>query len=445
MKSVEFDIQSFIDAIPFYVMLVDADHNILMTNDSIKKDLGIEDQDKIIGAYCPRVVHGLDEPYPGCPLEEALTSGTNVEREFYDPQTGQWVNSAIYATGFKTHQGKDIFLHFILDITKRKNAEEKIQESYDTQSLMNEILQLSLEEIPLEELLLKALDLILAMPWLAVEAKGAVFLTDEQTDTLRLSAQRNLHPETLNQCAEIYLGTCICGRAASTGVLQYVEKHDRLHELHCKDQTPHGHYCVPIKSGDKIFGVITLYLREGKTLDQRETDILLAVANSLSGVIQRKQMDSALRFREQELAIKSDNLEEMNTALRVLLKKREEDKAELGDNILSNVKSLVDIYLEKLKGSGLSKRQSAYVDVLQSNLDSIIAPFAHSLTLKNYRLTPLEIQVADLVRQGRTTKEAADILNLSARTIDFHRQNIRRKLGIMGQKANLRSILMSMQ
>lgn len=445
MKPAEFDLQSFIDAIPFYVMLVDADHHILLTNDSIKKDLGIENPKKIIGAHCPKVVHGQDEPYPGCPLEEALTSGENVEREFHDPQTGRWVNSAIYATGFKTRQGKDIFLHFIIDITKRKNAEKKIQESYDTQSVMNKILQLSLEEIPLEELLLKALDLILSMPWLTVEAKGAVFLADEKSDILRLSAQRNLLAETLNQCAEISFGTCICGRAAATGALQFVEEHDRLHEQHCQDRTPHGHYCVPITSGDRVLGVINLYLRAGKTLDQRETDILLAIANSLSGVIQRKQMDSALRLREQELEIKSGNLEEMNTALRVLLKKHEEDKAELGDNILSNVKSLVDIYLEKLKGSSLSKRQSAYVDVLQSNLDSIIAPFTHSLTLKNYRLTPLEIQVADLVRQGRTTKEAADILNLSARTIDFHRQNIRRKLGIKGQKANLRSILMSMQ
>ena len=265
MKHGEFDIQTFIDAIPFYVMLVDADHKILMTNDSIKKDLGIEDPEKIIGAYCPRVVHGLDEPYPGCPLEEALTSDTNVEREFYDPQAERWVNSAIYATELKTHQGKDVFLHFIVDITKRKNAEKKTRESYDTQSVMNKILQLSLEDIPLEKLLLKALDLILSMPWLTVEAKGAVFLADEKSDTLRLSAQRNLHPETLNQCAETSFGTCICGRTAATGVLQFVESHDLLHERHCKDQTPHGHYCVPIKSGDKSFGVITLYLKEGKT------------------------------------------------------------------------------------------------------------------------------------------------------------------------------------
>jgi PAS domain S-box-containing protein len=129
---IELDVQMLLDVIPFYVILVDEEHKILLTNKALRSDLGF-DPEKIIGGYCPKVVHGIEEPYPGCPLEEALERGQSVEREFFNPETGRWVSSAIYPTGKKTRGGRNIFAHFIIDITERKLAEEEVRKNHDLQ------------------------------------------------------------------------------------------------------------------------------------------------------------------------------------------------------------------------------------------------------------------------------------------------------------------------
>ena len=65
--------------------------------------------------------------------------------------------------------------------------------------------------------------------------------------------------------------------------------------------------------------------------------------------------------------------------------------------------------------------------------------------MKYLKFTPSEIQVSNLIKQGQTTKEIADYLNLSPRTVDFHRNKIRKKLGLNNEKANLRTHLLTIQ
>jgi len=170
-----------------------------------------------------------------------------------------------------------------------------------------------------------------------------------------------------------------------------------------------------------------------------------AVIEISRDVTRCKQAEEELKEREKELEIKTSNLEEVNAALRVLLKRRDEDKAELEEKVLSNMKELALPYLEKLKKSGLDERQSVCIDVLESNLNDIISPFLRSLSPRYLDFTPAEIQVANLIRHGKTTKEIAEFLNLSSETIDSHRKNIRRKIGIKNKKANLRTYLLSIQ
>jgi PAS domain S-box-containing protein len=444
LSETEFDVQMLLDVIPFYVMLIDSEHRILLANKALRSDCGL-DPDKMIDGYSPKAVHGSDEPYPGCPLEEAIEQGHSIDREFFNSETGRWVRSGVYPTGRKTTQGKEIFVHFISDITERKRAEEKVRKNYDIQKATNTVLRLSLEDIPLEELLDRTLDLILAIPWLAVESKGSIFMVGDEPGVLVMKSQRGL-PRTLQkECARIPFGRCLCGSAASTQRIEFADRIDSRHEITYEDMASHGHYCVPIAYAERTLGVINLYLQEGHRPEYGEREFLTAIANALAGVMVRRQTDDDLKKRERELKTKTANLEEMNSALKVLLQRREEDKKELEEKVLFNVKELVVHYLEKLRNTGLNKRQGGYVDVLASNLNSIISPFSRTLSHMYLNLTPVEIQIADLVRQGKSTKEMAGLLNVSARTIEFHRQNIRKKLGITRKSANLRTHLLSLQ
>ncbi len=168
----------------------------------------------------------------------------------------------------------------------------------------------------------------------------------------------------------------------------------------------------------------------------------------LCGVIRditdRMRMEETLKSRQDALKAKKLELQEVNAALRVLLKGRDRDRSELEEKVLSNVKELVAPYIHKLMKSRLDTKQMTYLRILQSNLNDIVSPFVHQLSSKYSALTPKEIQVAQLVREGNTTREIGELLNSSKRTIESHRQSIRIKLGVKDTKANLRSLLSSM-
>jgi PAS domain S-box-containing protein len=162
-------------------------------------------------------------------------------------------------------------------------------------------------------------------------------------------------------------------------------------------------------------------------------------------ITEQEQKDRALREKDRQLEIKATSLQEVNTALRVLLEKRQKDERDLEEKILCHVKDLVFPYLEKLKRSSLDATQASCVAVIESNLTDIISPFAQRLSSKYLRLTPSEIRVADLVKDGKNTKEMADFMHLSQRTVESYRDSIRKKLGIKNTKTNLRTYLLSLE
>jgi len=159
---------------------------------------------------------------------------------------------------------------------------------------------------------------------------------------------------------------------------------------------------------------------------------------------ERQKAEQELRIREKELKTQSQNLEEANTALKVLLKMREEDKIKLEQDVLSNVRETVFPFIEKLKQGRLEATDLSCISMIEGNLNNIISPFLRNLTVHHFNLTPRETQIANLVKEGKTTKEIADVMNVSTKSVDFHRNNIRIKLGLKNRKANLRSALLSL-
>jgi PAS domain S-box-containing protein len=141
----------------------------------------------------------------------------------------------------------------------------------------------------------------------------------------------------------------------------------------------------------------------------------------------------------------AEELENTNTALRVLLKQVHENKAEMENKVLDNFTRLVNPYLDLLDENLARTPQHEYIRVIQENIKKITSSFSLKLSSSYLGLSPREIQVADLVRQGRANKEAARILNISINAVEFHRNNLRKKLGLQNKKINLRTYLLSMQ
>lgn len=162
---------------------------------------------------------------------------------------------------------------------------------------------------------------------------------------------------------------------------------------------------------------------------------------SLTDITEQMRTETDLRKREQELQRKSKSLEETNTALKVLLQQREQDKVELEDKVLSNVMKTVLPYLEKLKSNRIGSRDLDALNIVEANLKNIISPFAHRLSAKHLNLTPRELQVANLIRGGKTTKEIANMIGVCAGAVSLHRNHIRKKLGLNKKKVNLQSYL----
>jgi ATP/maltotriose-dependent transcriptional regulator MalT len=157
------------------------------------------------------------------------------------------------------------------------------------------------------------------------------------------------------------------------------------------------------------------------------------------------ELSRKVKERTKELEIKRNSLAEVNTALEILLNKREEDKSGLENDVLLNVKEMILPYIEKIKKTDLDERQETLLSIIETNIDEIISPFSRGLSLHFLALTPTEIQIANLIKIGKSSKQIAEILKKSPRTVDTHRKNIREKIGLKKKRANLRSRLLSLQ
>lgn len=151
-----------------------------------------------------------------------------------------------------------------------------------------------------------------------------------------------------------------------------------------------------------------------------------------------------LAEKEQNIREQAEKLEESNIALKVLLDHRQKDRNQLEENMLANTRTLVLPYVQQLMETRLPKRERTIVEIIAERLDEITSPFLNRLTALNNVLTPQEIKVAVMVREGRSSAEIADVLMISVSGIDFHRKQIRKKLGMTGSGRNLRSYLLSL-
>ena len=189
------------------------------------------------------------------------------------------------------------------------------------------------------------------------------------------------------------------------------------------------------------------YLEERPPADEgpflkEERALLDAVADQIGHIATRISAEMELQESNRQLTLERQALQESNTALRIVLARIEQEKQEIHRDINTNVEKVLMPVLHAL-ASQLSPAQKKYVDILQTNLDEISSPFISRLSLSYHSMTPTEIAICNLIRNGMRTKEIAEIRGVSEATINRHREKIRRKLKIINQDVNLATFLQS--
>ncbi len=170
----------------------------------------------------------------------------------------------------------------------------------------------------------------------------------------------------------------------------------------------------------------------------------LCMTGSFVDITEQRRMEKELMESQAELEERTRMLEEANTTLKVLLQRRAEDKNALVERVQLNTKELVLPLVKRLRKTSLNPRQLSSLDIIESNLKNITSSFSHLLSSRHQELTSMEIRVADLIREGKNTREIAELMNLSPRTIESHRESLRKKMGIRDRRENLRLHLLSL-
>jgi len=358
----------------------------------------------ITGKICWQSIQNQQGPCDSCANEQLLTpegQSTGVYIwEQYNATLGIWFLNQVRA--IEWIDGRVVWLEIATNITKRKLAEKAVQE-----------IQLQQKAI---------LDNIPDMAWLKDRESRFIAVNEA------FGKACGLKPENLVGMTDLDIWPIELAE-------RYREDDKRVIECGRRKQVEEP---LVDKDGRER------WIETIKTPIYNDNGEIIGTAGIARDITRRKRAENELKNRERELDAKSRNLEEVNIALKVLLKRREEDKVELEEKVLANVKELVAPYIEKLRRTRTDIDQTAYINIIETHLDDIISPFLRNLTSKYPNLTPREIQITNLIKEGKTTKEIADILNSSSGAIDFHRNNIRNKLGLKNKNANLRSHLLSL-
>ncbi|MCE5265571.1 MAG: PAS domain S-box protein [Deltaproteobacteria bacterium] len=181
-----------------------------------------------------------------------------------------------------------------------------------------------------------------------------------------------------------------------------------------------------------------------RMVTERTAELYAKNEQLVQEIRERKRAETALRRKTRELERHTAKLEEFNVALKVLLDKREGDRTDLEDKVMANLKHLVFPHVEALKTKIRDKESRILLEVLEGNLQKVTSSFSQRLSSQYMNLTPTEIKVANLVKEGKSIKEIAEMMAVSHFTIDIHRFHIRKKLGLKSRKINLQSYLQSL-
>ena len=165
----------------------------------------------------------------------------------------------------------------------------------EIREVLSRLVDLSVASASLEEQLQLALEHIASISWLTPQSKGAVLLVEDDPDVLVMRAQIGLPAPLLGICGRVPFGRCMCGRAAASREVQHASHVDDRHDITYAGISQHGHYCVPILLGERLLGVLNLYISSGHAWQEGEVEFLRTVAAVLAGLIEHRRTEDAQR------------------------------------------------------------------------------------------------------------------------------------------------------
>ncbi len=193
----------------------------------------------------------------------------------------------------------------------------------------------------------------------------------------------------------------------------------------------------------KIDPELDMIMITGHTGTYTYSDIIKAgAADFIAKPFQLAELRAKMERISRERQMQRE-LRELNIALGVLLQRAEKDRETLSESIAINVQELILPYVDKLKTGRLCKEQKTDIEMLEANLLEICSPFMKNMSLQNAHISPMEVQVANLIKVGKRNKEIASILGISLNTVMTHRYRLRSKLGLNQKKVNLAAYLNS--
>ena len=245
-----------------------------------------------------------------------------------------------------------------------------------------------------------------------------------------------------------------CERLTGYSALEFIENPSILREIvHPDDQDHFERHIIESHLRTEICRLDFRIIR--RDYEQRWIEHCCQPVTDLKGaylgrrcsnrdITYQKLIESDLINQQKVLVNKSISLEKTNQALKTLLDQREIEKKSIEQSMVSNLKRYVLPYLDDLEQQNIGKDTQTYLNIIRSNIEQLISPISKSLGGAYLALTPTEIKVADLIRQGRSTKSIAASLNTSGSTIEKHRNKIRKKLNVLKKKVNLYTYLNSL-
>jgi PAS domain S-box-containing protein len=389
-----------------------ADFTVLGANKAFTDALGL-DANSIIGKHCYELTHHRSAPcvhsHHPCPLMETLKTGkpSIMEHIHFDSADGERVVE-VSAFPIRDERGEiQQIVHVDRDITERKKMLETLKKSEERLRLIYEKSLIALGFIDQDGIVTDCNDAL------------SKIIGSPRKMLIGFNMKENIKEPGLK--AAIMLAF-----SGSMGAFE-------------------GKYKT-ITSGK------ALYLRAFFVPVVDENNAVKGVQFLAEDITDRKQFEEQLLNhnealeklvgeRTAELAMRNKNLEEMNTALHVLLQKREEDRRQVEEIIVTNVKSLVYPYVELMKKGPPDAKQDLLLDIIETRINELLSPLLKKL--EQFNLTPKEVQVAAMVKDGKITKDIAEILGVETSSIDAHRYSIRKKLGL-NRNVNLQLKLQSL-